>query len=87
MMRPNPADHPNFTGSNPNFNPVWDGVTPVGSGMQKIAGQGGGAATPTGKIIQYGGMWDVDNDGDGVPDSVWVDLGMPVRIGARRHTL
>ena len=22
---------------------------------------------------------DVDNDGDGVPDSVWVDLGMPVR--------
>ncbi len=25
------------------------------------------------------GPWDVDNDGDGVPDSVWVDLGMPVR--------
>ena len=25
------------------------------------------------------GQWDVDNDGDGVPDSVWVDLGMPVR--------
>ena len=23
--------------------------------------------------------WDVDNDGDGVTDSVWVDLGMPVR--------
>ena len=23
--------------------------------------------------------WDVDNDGDGVPDSVWVDLGLPVR--------
>lgn len=22
--------------------------------------------------------WDVDNDGDGVPDSVWVDLGLPV---------
>ncbi len=48
-------DHPNFTGSNPNFNPLWDGVT-VGAGQ-----------------------WDVDNDGDGVPDSVWVDLGMPVR--------
>ena len=26
--------------------------------------------------------WDVDNDGDGVPDSVWVDLGMPVRSTA-----
>jgi hypothetical protein len=25
------------------------------------------------------GQWDVDNDGDGVADSVWVDLGMPVR--------
>ncbi len=25
------------------------------------------------------GPWDVDNDGDGVPDSVWVDLGFPVQ--------
>ena len=50
-------DHPNFTGSNPNFNPTWDGVTPAG-------------------------QWDVDNDGDGVPDSVWVDLGLPVRSTA-----
>jgi len=25
------------------------------------------------------GPWDVDNDGDGVPDSIWVDLGFPVR--------
>ncbi len=24
-------------------------------------------------------FWDVDNDGDGVPDSIWVDLGMPVQ--------
>jgi len=24
------------------------------------------------------GPWDVDNDGDGIPDSVWVDLGFPV---------
>jgi hypothetical protein len=54
------ADHPNFTGSNPNFNPFWDGVT-------------------------AGGQWDVDNDGDGVPDSVWVDLGMPVRSTADGH--
>ena len=58
MLRPNIQDHPNFTGSNPNFNPVWDGVT---------AGNG---------------LWDVDNDGDGVADSVWVDLGMPVRQAA-----
>ena len=25
------------------------------------------------------GPWDVDNDNDGVPDSVWIDLGFPVR--------
>jgi len=24
-------------------------------------------------------FWDVDNDGDGIPDSIWVDLGFPVR--------
>ncbi len=28
------------------------------------------------------GPWDVDNDGDGVTDSVWVDLGMPVQAAA-----
>ena len=28
------------------------------------------------------GPWDVDNDGDGIPDSVWVDLGQPVRTTA-----
>ncbi|MBI2825987.1 MAG: hypothetical protein HYX69_14985 [Planctomycetia bacterium] len=26
-----------------------------------------------------GPNWDVDNDGDGQPDSIWVDLGMPVQ--------
>ena len=30
-------------------------------------------------IDPVNGPWDVDNDGDGVPDSVWVDLGLPVR--------
>ena len=41
-------DHPNFTGSNPTFDPV-------------------------------NGPWDVDNDGDGVAESVWVDIGFPVQ--------
>lgn len=27
------------------------------------------------------GPWDVDNDGDGTPDSVWVDLGLPMQMG------
>ncbi len=42
------VDHPNFTGSNPNFDAVL-------------------------------GPWDVDNDGDGIADSVWVDIGLPVQ--------
>ncbi len=25
------------------------------------------------------GPWDIDNDGDGTPDSIWVDLGLPVQ--------
>ena len=28
------------------------------------------------------GPWDVNNDGSGTPDSVWVDLGFPVRAAA-----
>ena len=59
VLRPMPQVHQKFTGSNPNFNPGWDGQTP------------------------NQGQWDVDNDGDGIPDSVWVDLGMPVRPTGR----
>ena len=62
MFRPNWAelrgtpDHPNFTGSNPNFNPIWDGITPGPTAS--------GTSTTT---------------ATGSPDSVWVDLGLPVR--------
>jgi hypothetical protein len=28
------------------------------------------------------GPWDVDNDGDGIADSIWVDLGLPVQTAA-----
>ncbi len=42
---------------------------------------------PTWEIV---GPWDVDNDNDGVPDSVWVDLGDPIQQtedGTRYKTL
>lgn len=36
------------------------------------------AASGTNLNIRYSnGPWDVDNDGDTIPDSVWVDLGFP----------
>ncbi|MFP6671366.1 MAG: hypothetical protein VB857_08125, partial [Pirellulaceae bacterium] len=49
---PQAGDHPNFTGSNPGFDPL-------------------NSAT-----------WDIDNDNDGIPDSIWTDLGMPVQTDA-----
>jgi hypothetical protein len=67
VMRPMPWDHPNFTGSNPAF------VT---------------AATPTAPTqaeddawvaaLQSNRGWDVDNDNDGIADSIWIDPGLPV---------
>lgn len=26
------------------------------------------------------GPWDVDNDGDGIPDSIWIDPGFPIQV-------
>ena len=37
------------------------------------------SVTPTNPWDPINGPWDVDNDGDGVADSIWVDLGFPVR--------
>ena len=33
-------------------------------------------------IDPVNGPWDVDNDGDGIADSVWVDVGLPVKASA-----
>ena len=64
MLRPNPIDHPNFTGSNPLL-----AATNFASNIAWNPSLG----TPC--------PWDVDNDGDGVPDSVWIDAGYPVQSG------
>ncbi len=36
-------------------------------------------SNPAGSFDAVNGPWDVDNDGDGIPDSVWIDVGMPVQ--------
>ena len=82
ILRPLPDDHPNFTGSNPTyqsvdqtvaanlyqsgFNPCWDGGVVLEPSSHLPL-----------KTQPF--SWDVHNAGTGVPDSVWVDLGMPVR--------
>lgn len=67
LLRPNWLDHPNFTGSNPEFAAIANTNDPVEWG-QKLA-----------RMVY--GPWDVDNDNDGVRDSIWVDVGLPVMAG------
>lgn len=70
-MRPTRDDHPNFDGSNVHS------LNELARGFANPVNLNNGLITaPTWEII---GPWDVDNDGDGVPDSVWVDLGLPVQ--------
>ena len=58
ILRPLQRYHPNFSGSNPGFDPE----------------------------VNLQGPWDVDNDGDLVPDSIWVDLGLPVQTAPDGRT-
>lgn len=67
LLRPNWLDHPNFTGSNPEFAAIANTNNLVEWG-QKLA-----------RMVY--GPWDVDNDNDGVRDSIWVDVGLPVMAG------
>ncbi len=70
MMRPLREDHPGFDGSNPLSH--YSGVTPP----RTVTVTNGQILFPYWEAI---GPWDVDNDGDGVPDSVWVDTGEPIQ--------
>jgi hypothetical protein len=62
IFRPLPEDHPNFTGGNPSFTML------AGTAPGNLDCNGDGQVD----------RWDVDNDGDGIADSVWVDPGLPV---------
>ncbi len=68
MMRPIPEDHPNFDGSNLASRTLDPEITNYGENDQ--------IRYPFWEVI---GPWDVDNDNDGIPDSVWIDLGDPVQ--------
>lgn len=61
VFRPLPEDHPNFNGGNPMFTVL------AGTTLGSLDADGDGRVD----------RWDVDNDGDGIADSVWVDPGLP----------
>ncbi|QDU31246.1 hypothetical protein ETAA8_63990 [Anatilimnocola aggregata] len=79
IFRPMPWDHTNFTGSNPDLTPSANTDAAYETLIRKMAQQNAmqdlSASNPNG---YWEAIWDVDNDGDGVRESVWVDIGLPV---------
>ncbi|MCY2986931.1 MAG: hypothetical protein NTY19_03575 [Planctomycetota bacterium] len=67
-LRPLPLkdQHPNFTGSNP------------AAGFNAPVDPANNPALLVLLNALVNGPWDVDNDNDGIPDSVWLDLQLPV---------
>ena len=94
IMRPMPWDHPNFTGGNEAFQAhngnfltfskgpdgAWGiaGQDDDGDGVIDNQAEMGAPGSDDQNSLVYG-PWDVDNDEDGTPDSVWVDLGFPIQ--------
>jgi len=72
VLRPLPIHHPNFSGSNSAFE----------FGDRDWTNSTTGITNWTELFLALGnGPWDVDNDGDGIADSVWLDLGFPIQTG------
>ena len=69
-MRPLREDNPFFTGSNPNYHSILSGMRTDlhGNGIEGL--DGGSSALNLSQL-----NWDVDNDGDGLAESVWADFG------------
>jgi len=66
VLRPLPTDHPDFTGSNPAAK--WDNTqTDPEKNRESLI-----------KFLTEG-PWDVDNDGDGKADGIWLDIGLPAK--------
>ncbi|MEO0530003.1 MAG: hypothetical protein AAF266_05415, partial [Planctomycetota bacterium] len=81
LLRPLREDHPDFDGSNPLSRYASSRLRAALDGTALVNPQGAGDADDeiTFPYWEAVGPWDVDNDGDGVNDSVWVDLGLPVQ--------
>ena len=77
IFRPMPWDHRNFTGGNPYLTAPTGTDAEYQTIIRRMA-----QSTATGNNGYYEAIWDVDNDGDGIRDSVWVDIGLPVMTSA-----
>lgn len=76
-----PARHPQFTGSSPHFGlrtPIdLQAPSTARFRLDQVAkALIGDHADPSDPIRRN--PWDVDNDKDGIPDSIWMDMGLPV---------
>ena len=73
--RPLPYDHWNFTGGN-DYLANGPPTGPAGAYLP------GDLLAPAELALRLGNsaQWDVDNDGDGVREGVWVPSGLPIRV-------
>jgi hypothetical protein len=76
LLRPLREDHPDFNGSNPLSAYGTTALRNALGGGNLVNGGTGEITFPYWEAV---GPWDVDNDGDGVNDSIWVDIGLPVQ--------
>lgn len=87
LLRPLLEDHPGFAINNPMLAPLPSGAAYPnnGNGLNstnfirdswEVSGVGIGGV---GITTTQPPLWDVDNDGDGIADSIWVDIGLPVQ--------
>ncbi|MEZ6118968.1 MAG: hypothetical protein R3C28_20695 [Pirellulaceae bacterium] len=92
IARPLPTDHPYFTGSNPAFDFYQDldddGVPdcvdldvflPDGSVGQDGIADMNPLRPDLLNMALVSGPWDIDNDNDGIADSIWIDPGLPIQ--------
>ncbi len=81
ILRPLPEFNPNFTGSTTAFGNI--ALDAAGAQYRTDYQMGGSAQANAFLNNPYVRIpYDLDNDGDGVADSIWVDLDFPVQTGA-----
>ncbi len=88
-MRPLPEDHPGFERNNPRFHSILSGLATIGASNPSSSLLAEWGMTPAEAIsyinpaydvsgtIMFSLPLDVDNDGDNVADSIWMDFGFP----------